>query len=189
VGHLVTLIGVLADTHIPDRAKRLHPQILPAFRQAGVEVILHAGDISSPGVLKELERVAPVHAVKGNRDWVFLNHLPKTVVLVFHGVPLLLTHGHGGLFTYLKGHASRLLAGEDPQKKISTRLKEDFPSSRVIVFGHLHQPFNAWHGDQLLFNPGSPHFPDKENSFPSVGLLTITEKGEVTGQIININQA
>ncbi|MBW6475409.1 MAG: metallophosphoesterase family protein, partial [Anaerolineaceae bacterium] len=51
----VVRIGVLSDTHIPDRVGALHPDILPAFKEMGVELIIHAGDISSPVVLRQLE--------------------------------------------------------------------------------------------------------------------------------------
>ncbi len=66
----VTKLGVVADTHVPDKAKTLNPQVLAILRQAEVSAILHAGDISSPGVLTALGEIAPVYAVLGNRDWV-----------------------------------------------------------------------------------------------------------------------
>ena len=61
-------LGVISDTHIPDRARRLNERVIPVFREAGVSAILHAGDVSTPRVLKQLEEVAPVYATRGNRD-------------------------------------------------------------------------------------------------------------------------
>ena len=43
----MTSLGVLADTHIPDRVPELDPQIIQVFRRAGVAAILHAGDVSA----------------------------------------------------------------------------------------------------------------------------------------------
>ena len=88
-------LGLIADTHIPDRRSSLHPQILTAFKEAGVAAILHAGDICSPQVLERLETVAPVYAVRGNRDWVLLRHLPSTRLLEFGGIRVAMAHGHG----------------------------------------------------------------------------------------------
>jgi predicted phosphodiesterase len=65
----MTILGVLADTHIPDRVPGLNPRVLKIFQQARVSEILHAGDVSIPQVLEELRQVAPVSVVQGNRDF------------------------------------------------------------------------------------------------------------------------
>ena len=57
---------VIADTHIPRRAKRLPEALLPRFERA--DLILHAGDLMDPALLDELAYYAAVHAVKGNVD-------------------------------------------------------------------------------------------------------------------------
>ena len=108
------ILGVIADTHIPDRSKALHTAVLPAFEEAGVEAILHAGDVSTPRVIEELEAVAPVVAVLGNRDWLALRHLPLTRVLEYDGLQIGMTHGHGGLRAYLAEKVGYLLNGPQP---------------------------------------------------------------------------
>jgi hypothetical protein len=55
------LIGVVSDTH-----GLLRPELLPAL--AGVDHILHAGDVGDPTILTELSRIAPVTAIRGNID-------------------------------------------------------------------------------------------------------------------------
>ena len=82
---MVTL-GVISDTHIPDRARSLERLVLDVFQSAGVKAILHAGDVSTPRVITQLEEIAPVHAVRGNRDWVALAHLPYQSLLTFDGI-------------------------------------------------------------------------------------------------------
>ena len=66
---MITL-GVVADTHVPDRARQINPDLLRVLRQAQVQAILHAGDVCSQVVLDQLGQIAPVYAVRGNRDWI-----------------------------------------------------------------------------------------------------------------------
>ena len=62
------LIGLVSDTHIPDRRIKLPQKVLESFE--GVDLIIHAGDITSQSVIDELEAIAPVVAVEGNMDRV-----------------------------------------------------------------------------------------------------------------------
>ena len=59
----VTTIGIVSDTH-----GTLHPRVLDVLRDAGVERILHAGDVGDYSVLSAMAAVAPVVAVRGNVD-------------------------------------------------------------------------------------------------------------------------
>ena len=179
-------IGVIADTHIPDRVRWLNPRVLEIFHDRQVDVILHAGDVSAPYVLKELEEIAPVHAVRGNRDWLLLSRLPKTLNLEFAGISIGLAHGHGGLKNYLADRLY-LLIHDYSHEMLLPRLLETFPNSRVIVFGHGHVPLNSWMDGKLLFNPGSPHFPHTKRIAPSLGILLLSTGGEVKGQIIPLD--
>jgi hypothetical protein len=182
---MVTL-GIIADTHIPDRAQCLHPGALECFQRSGVHVILHAGDVSVPRVLAELEIIAPVYAVRGNRDWVYLRHLPWVHKLNIEGVLIGLIHGHGDLAHYLTDKAHYLLYGLQEQRYIA-RVLSVLTSVRVIVFGHLHIPVNRWVDGRLVFNPGSACCPDKKGVAPSVGLLHIHAGGQVEGEIIPLD--
>jgi hypothetical protein len=178
-------IGVISDTHVPDKAKSLHPRALEIFRQAQVSAILHAGDISTPGVLARLGEIAPVHAVKGNRDWLALGHLPRTRLLTFEGVRVALAHGHGGLRRYLYLRL-RFAIQRYPLEKILALLQSDFAAARpdVLVYGHTHYPLNQRDGELLIFNPGAACCADlDEGLFPAVGLLHL-DQGQVQGEII-----
>ena len=146
-------IGVIADTHIPDRASHLHPKALATLQEAGVAAILHAGDICSSKVLDQLDAIAPVHAVQGNRDMWRLSHLPMNLSLEFEGVQIGMTHGHGGLVNYLSQKLSYFIAGYQVAK-FQAGLRREFPQAKVIVFGHTHRSENTWAQGVLLFNPG-----------------------------------
>jgi hypothetical protein len=178
-------LGVLADTHIPDRRAALDPRILPLLRERRVHMILHAGDVSTPGVLAELEVIAPVQAVRGNRDWLWLRSLPDRRVLKIGGVTIGMAHGHGGWLSYLSDQPVFLLRGYY-HERLLPRLRSSFPDVDVIVFGHGHLALNSWIDGQLFFNPGSPHFPTVKGSAPSLGILHIQAGGEIEGEIVRL---
>ena len=105
------VVGVVSDTHIPDRTRNLHPQFIKALEEHKVNLILHAGDICVPRVLDELREVAPVLAVKGNRDIVFGKDLPISRSLEIEGTKILLTHGHMGMTSYWLDNFPHMLMG------------------------------------------------------------------------------
>jgi hypothetical protein len=168
------VLGVIADTHIPDRARGLNPQVLPAFARAGVAMILHAGDVCVPQVLDELARVAPVYAVRGNRDWVRLRRLPPTRLFQLGPIRLGLAHGHGGLGGYLVEKVVQARRGYDPAF-YQQGLFGLFPQADVIVFGHSHKAVIEWVDGRLLFNPGSACCPSAPGETPNIGLLYIED--------------
>lgn len=129
---------MIADTHIPVRARSLPPEVLTAF--AGVDLILHAGDLVTAGVLDTLRRIAPVEAVAGNNDPppVALG-LGITKELSLAGYRIGLTHGHAGI-----------------GKSTVERALSHFDGFDCVVFGHSHIAYCQHHGETLAFNPGSP---------------------------------
>lgn len=83
---MVALVGLISDTH-----DLVRPEALTAL--AGVELILHAGDVCSPAVLSVLERIAPVRAVRGNNDrggWA--SALPESDVVQVGGTSIFMLH-------------------------------------------------------------------------------------------------
>lgn len=179
------IIGVIADTHVPDRRDTLDLRVLQIFEDANVTGILHAGDISTPAVLRQLTQIAPVYAVRGNRDWIALRHLPAYSELTFGSVRVGLTHGHGGIWEYIRDRIDYMARGYRLEL-FQSRLLDTFPEADVIVFGHTHRPLNMRTHGKLLFNPGSPHIPDRKYIAPSVGLLIITTAGDVVGEVIEL---
>ena len=148
------IVGVVSDTHIPDRRRDLHPVLIPALRENHVQLILHAGDISTPRVLRELEVIAPVRAVRGNRDIAFGNDLPISREFEINGQLVLLSHGHMGVISYWMDKFQHITKGYRPDRYIS-RLIGAMPEASVYVFGHSHCSEEIRQSGKLFFNPGS----------------------------------
>lgn len=123
---MARVIGVIADTH-----GLLRPEAIRAL--AGVESIIHAGDVGAPGILQELSRLAPVHAVRGNVDrgeWA--QALPVSEVVDIAGTLIYVLHN---------------LAELD--------LDPAAAGFAAVVSGHSHKPHNEVRNGVLYLNPGS----------------------------------
>jgi hypothetical protein len=150
-------VGVLADTH-----GRLEPAVLRIF--AGAALILHAGDIGTPEVLRALEAVAPVRAVLGNVDDPHL--VGRHPVRCVEDVGVLVTHAIGSP-ERLAATVRRAVARERP---------------RVVVFGHSHRMYLAEHAGVLFLNPGGAG-PRRFGLPRSVALLRVRE-GNPAAEIV-----
>lgn len=178
-------IGVIADTHIPDRGREIPPQALEVFRQAQVSQIIHAGDISIKSALAPLQAIAPVSAVRGNRDLLFVDHLPWTRTLTIEQVTIGVTHGHGSWPRYIRDRFLLLFGLLRKFSYYESIARSQLPNTRVVILGHNHAPANYWLEGQLIFNPGSPAHPNPAvlDLKPSVGLLHINGHN-VEGEIV-----
>ena len=156
-------VGVISDTHIPNRAKKIPGKIIELFSDAAL--ILHAGDIVDKSVIEELETIAKVEVVKGNMDEPDIP-FPVKKVLNVEAIRIGLIHGFGSPFG------------------IRNRIRKEFDEIDIIVYGHSHKPYNKTENGVLFFNPGTPT--DKIFAlYNSVGILEI--KGDnVKGQIIRL---
>ncbi len=157
------ILGLLSDTHMPHRMKQLPAAALDAL--AGVDLILHAGDVDDPAALEPLRKIAPVHAVRGNFHLLDVSDggaaLPAVVELQLAGQRVVLTHGHrpGLLGFSLKGlHVSALRLGLTDNgrlnRRAARRLARLYPQADLIIFGHSHRAHVEWVGRALLVNPG-----------------------------------
>ena len=159
------LIGLISDTHIPDRAKVLPQKVIEAF--SNVDLILHAGDLTSPKVIEELEDLAPVLAVQGNMDRVNGIDLPKARVVEAEGLRIGIIHGE----VYPRADTQQLLY-------LAKELNAD-----ILVSGHSHQPKIEQNEGILLLNPGSPIVPRLADR--TVMILEINNR-EVDVEIVKI---
>ena len=141
------LIGLISDTH-----GLLRPDVHEAF--AGVELILHAGDVGGDDILDELMTIAPVEAVWGNTDSPGTPRLQERVVRQCHGLTIGVSHGHE--------------VGRPTPAALLSRYGED-----VLVFGHTHRPLITRGDGRLVVNPGAAG-PRRFDIQPTVALLTIS---------------
>ena len=178
-------IGVIADTHIPDRGRQIPPKALELFRQAQVSQIIHAGDISLKSALIPLQEIAPVTAVRGNRDLLIFDNLPWTQTLNVEGVTIGVAHGHGSWPRYIHDRAQLFFGSLKKFSYYENIARGMLPDTKVVVLGHNHAPANYWIEDQLVFNPGSPAHPNPAvpNLKPSIGYLHV-DGHNVEGEIV-----
>lgn len=151
------MIGIIYDTH-----GLVRPQVIGAL--AGAELIIHAGDIGSPDVLKTLEAIAPVIAVRGNNDqdpWAA--KIPLTNVVE-----------HQSYFFYVVHELDHL--DVDP---VASELS-------AVIFGHSHRASSERRKGVLYLNPGSAG-PRRFTLPISVARLHVTDTG-LTPEIIEINK-
>ena len=156
-------IGVISDTHIPRRAPRVPDAALRHFED--VELIVHAGDLSSLGVIGQLEAYAPIAAVQGNVELPeVVAALPIKRQIVVGGCVIGILHILGD-----RAHYAR-------------NARREFPDARVVIFGHSHIAYLEDHDGLLLLNPGSAT-DRRRQPHCSIALLTI-EDGEPRAEII-----
>lgn len=179
-------IGVIADTHVPDRRKQLHTKIPSILGERKVDLIVHTGDITIPTVLEDLRLLAPVLAVKGNRDFWKLKDLPSELTITINGKNIFICHGHGKMVSYLWSKVPYLIFGYKFE-----RFFKNFPKIEdkidVVLYGHSHKQEMKWVDGRLFFNPGSASDPGIDKSGPSIGILEISLNGEIIPNIIKLD--
>ena len=155
-------IAVLADTHIPKKARGLPPKALEIIQKS--DLLIHAGDILTAEFLDYLRQLLPVHAVLGNNDAAI--DLPERLEIELEGVKVAVIHDSGAV----KGRARRM--------------KKLFPEADAVVFGHSHSPMNFLDEGILLFNPGSAT-DKRRQSKHTMGTLQVAN-GSISGTIVEL---
>lgn len=169
------LIGLLSDTHIPQRTDNLPDVVLDDFKKRNVDYVFHMGDFTSYSVYKKLIDIFgrnKVVAVRGNMDFDsnLIETLPQTLELKIFNFKLLLLHGMGGPNIIIK----RLIKNLD-------LLNSDYD---VVIFGHTHRPVNERSNGILFFNPGTTTpIDNKFTVTSSYGYLRIS-KDKIVPEII-----
>ncbi|HPU84336.1 MAG TPA: YfcE family phosphodiesterase [Candidatus Latescibacteria bacterium] len=146
-------VGVLSDTH-----GRLNGAVFTLFE--GADCIFHAGDIGKAQIIRELELIAPVHAIRGNTDPFDLPF------------PEVLDTSHKGI----RFHVRHLVPTSGRSLEFFTmRMDAD-----VVLFGHTHAPFVEEVRGTLFLNPGAI----SRSRVPTETAALITVRGgEVTATV------
>jgi putative phosphoesterase len=154
-------IGVISDTH-----GLLRPEVIPALKD--VDRILHLGDVGKISILKELETIAPVTAVRGNVDREGpCAQLPETEVVLVENPP------HASLYIYML-HDLKTLHLDPAAGKFA-----------AVLSGHTHVPNYFTKKGVLYLNPGSCG-PRRFELPVTVAILTISANGELTPKIVDL---
>ena len=142
------IVGLISDTH-----GQLRPAVLDVF--AGVDLILHAGDVGRLAVLDSLRDLAPVRAVRGNVD-ANEPRLAASIDCELAGTRVHVSHGHE--------------LGSPTPAALTARYSAD-----VIVYGHTHRALITTERGTLVVNPGAAG-PARFKTVPSVALLTLPSR-------------
>jgi putative phosphoesterase len=158
---MTTRIGVITDTHAPEFLPALPPGAKDLLH--GVDMIFHCGDITGIEVIRELEEIAPVHAVAGNHDPAGIG-LPERRVVEVEGRRFGITHG-------VRGHPvfdSLLVAGLNTlwwrwfhfSPGYAEYLVRQFDEPLdYLITGHIHRPLRTRAGRTEVFSPGAVYMP------------------------------
>ena len=140
------VVGLISDTH-----GLVRPALFSVL--AGVELILHAGDVGGDDVLTQLETIAPVEAVYGNTDAPGNPRLFEAIDRSIGAVRIHVSHGHE--------------VGSPTPEKLLARYDAD-----VIVYGHTHRQLVVQHDGRWVVNPGAAGA-RRFNLMPSVARMTL----------------
>jgi len=155
-------IGVVSDTHCPEFMDRLPDRVFEVL--AGVDLILHAGDVNGPETLEALGAIAPVQGARGDHDPPGL--LPLTCEVMVEGRRIVVVHGNRSRWieepeTFLWTVSLGLY---HPHERLAAVLSRRHPTADVIVFGHTHRPLVQRSDGVLMFNPGGVHQWNRETT-------------------------
>jgi uncharacterized protein len=163
------VIAVISDTHMPRGTRRLPDACVG--RIASADLLLHAGDLMTLEVLRDLEAIGPpVVAVHGNMDTAELVRLlPAERVVDVGGAHVAMVHDAG------------------PRVGRLERMRRRFGDrADAVVFGHSHLPLHERADDGFqIFNPGSP---TERRRAPShtMGMARV-ENGRVEFEVIKLD--
>ncbi|BAP63693.1 YfcE family phosphodiesterase [Methanococcus maripaludis] len=161
------IIGIISDTHIPERAKKLPKEIFEHF--SDVDLIIHCGDVTSESVLTELKKISELLVVSGNMDYM---NYPKEHEITIENFKIGIIHGNQ---IHPRGNTLKM-------KYLCLEKNWD-----VLISGHTHVPMikeiPLENKKILLLNPGSPTVP--RYPLKTVMKLKIEER-EIDAELISI---
>jgi len=160
-------IGVISDTHIPERARVLPEKLCAELEKC--DMIIHVGDMVTMEVVQALKKICPnFKAVCGNMDPdPIKKQFPEKEIIQVGKFKIGLKHGNG------------------PPDKVLSLMKDFFEKDDVdmIIFGHSHNPINKKDGKIIFFNPGSPT-DEIFAPYKSFGIIEIN--GKIKARIVKL---
>jgi putative phosphoesterase len=152
------VIGLISDTH-----GLVRPDVFRAL--AGVELILHGGDVGGDDILDELATIAPIRAVYGNTDAPGNPRLAASIEMQIGGVTIHVSHGHE-------------VGSPNPERLLAKY------SADVLVYGHTHRQLVTNVENRWVVNPGAAG-PRRFDVVPTVARMTVTGR-DVAIEIVDL---
>ena len=163
-------IGLLTDTHLPSTIRDLWNEVRTAF--AGVDLILHGGDIVTPRVLDWLAEIAPTLAARGNNDSGWDDPRVKDI----HWLDL-------------EGWRVAMIHDMEPEERPIAALKKCHLKGEhadIIITGHTHFERLDYRDGVLQINSGSPTHPHLWSTrLGTIGILDLAP-GKITAQVLRL---
>jgi putative phosphoesterase len=165
-------IGVISDTHMPAARRELWDEVIDAF--AGVDLILHAGDIQLPMVLDQLEAIAPTLAARGNNDMGWDDpRLEDAHWLDIEGYRLVVVHD--------------MEPEDEPLQHLRDKFLKGEPAD-IMVTGHTHVERLDWRGGVLQVNPGSATHPRLWSTRLGTVALIDVAPGRLRAEVVRLGE-
>ena len=163
-------IGLLTDTHLPSTIRDLWNEVRTAF--AGVDLVLHGGDIVTPRVLDWLAEIAPTLAARGNNDSGWDDPRVKDI----HWLDL-------------EGWRVAMIHDMEPEERPIAALKKCHLKGEhadIIITGHTHFERLDYRDGVLQINSGSPTHPHLWSTrLGTIGILDLAP-GKITAQVLRL---
>ncbi len=165
-------VGLLTDTHLPSTIRQLWDEVKEAF--AGVDLILHGGDIVTSRVLDWLEDIAPTLAARGNNDGGWDDPRMQDLQLLD-----------------LEGWRVVMIHDMEPEDRPIEDLKNVYLQGKpadIIVTGHTHFERLDYRDGVLQLNSGSPTHPHLWSTrLGTVGLLDLAP-GKIVARVVRLGE-
>lgn len=166
---MTTSLLLIADTHVPARARRLPADVLEAVSSA--DAVVHAGDWVDVATLDLLEsRARVLHGVYGNNDGPELRaRLPEVARFTVEELSMAVVHETGAA------------------RRREERMDAVFPGVDLLIFGHSHIPWDTVSpGGMRLLNPGSPT--DRRRQPRCTMMLLTVEGRDVNVELVTVDR-
>ncbi|MFW9995187.1 MAG: metallophosphoesterase family protein [Candidatus Odinarchaeota archaeon] len=135
------VIGLISDTHVPSRRKRIPDTVFQVFKD--VDMIIHAGDFEELSIVPALENIAPLVAVRGNMcHQEVRDRFPEVRTVQVEDLIIGVYHGSGGPDGYIE--------------RVADKFKGVSPAPDIVICGHTHRAQGVSYRDTFFINPGSP---------------------------------
>ena len=182
--NVVCTIGLISDTHMPQRWLKLPTAVFQIF--ANVDMIFHAGDVGELWVLDELSQIAPVIAVHGNDDSIDAQReLPYQQIVTVAGQRLLIWHSH---FANRVDELHSRRVGNLREGCLRSIARAKSAGAQLVHFGHWHLPLVFEQDGIVAVNAGAiaSGNPFQQQTIQTVALLFMLQDGRFHISHVNL---